>query len=88
MGATRYTLRLADGSIVTGSIHGAGGLVGGGENNAQRIRSQIDRASKGWPLGIYEPAPGHCSMYDDGDSFDNWRRVDLRGAELLKQEAK
>jgi hypothetical protein len=85
--ATRYTLKLATGEIATGSIHGSGGLVGAGEHNARRIRAQIERATKGWPLGIYEPKPGHCAMYTDGQSFEGWRQVDLRGAELVGQES-
>jgi len=87
MPATRYTLKLATGEIVTGCIHGSGGLVGGGPHNADRVRKLIERASKGWSLSVYEPKPGHCAMYPAYDTdFSAWRHVDLRGAEFVAQE--
>lgn len=93
MGATVYTLKLATGDIVCGCIHGSGGMVGSGDHNAQRVRVQIERATAGKPLAIYEPERGHCAMYDAKalrlaypQWCEAWRNVDLRGAELVGQE--
>lgn len=82
MAPTLYTIRLAGGEIVTGCIQGSGGLIGSGEHNAARVRKQIDLATAGRPLGIAEPERGHAQMWDE---LEGWRRVDLRGAELLDQ---
>lgn len=88
MSATLYTLQLADGRVVTGPIHGSGGLIGGGIQNWDRVQRQIARATEGDGLGVYEPKPGHARMYlnydrDGGDPID----VDLRGALLAAYES-
>lgn len=36
-----------------------------------RLQAQIRLASKGRPLGIYEPAPGHCAMYPNFSASGN-----------------
>lgn len=84
MAAQWFTLQLADGSLITGVIHGSGGVVGEGLHNIERIHREIRRATEGHRLGIFEPKPGHARVYphysavDAGESVD----VDLRGARL------
>lgn len=80
-----YTIRLATGELVTGPVHGSGGVVGHGQGNADRIRRAIRRANKGESTGLYEPQPGHARMYPAYSANDSGepRDVDLRGAELV-----
>jgi hypothetical protein len=88
MAIDKFTLKLADGSVVTGAIHGSGGIIRG-ERGAERIRKSIKLADDGRDLGVYEPRPGHVRMYlnytaaESGGPID----VDLRQASLLAVES-
>ena len=81
--ARKFTLRLADGRVVTGPIQGAGGVVGTG--GAARLRIDISRASEGKRLSIYEPKPGFARVYPNYSALETGEPldVDLRGAELI-----
>jgi hypothetical protein len=81
-----YTLALADGQYVRGAIQGSGGTIPAGQR--ARVVGQIERATAGKPLGIYEPEPGHCAMYkldpeQKLEPGERTRAVDLRGAKLV-----
>jgi hypothetical protein len=77
----RYAVRLADGTIVRGPVHGCGGTIRG-EDGLRRLRLSIRRAKDGDAIPLYEPKAGHVRMYPnysadgDGEPVD----VDLRTA--------
>jgi hypothetical protein len=84
---TAFAIKLADGRIVVGAIHGAGGLIGGGAQNRHRVRDAIRRATEGRSLLIAEPKPGHAWLYPNATAADGGPReaIDLRGAELMEE---
>lgn len=84
MSALLVQIKLADGSIVAGAVHGSGGLVAGAQGH-DRIERAIRQASKGRPTGLYEPKAGHARVYRDASALaaDNWVDVDLRDAALV-----
>lgn len=86
MPATHYHIKQRNGISVRGPIHGSGGIVGGGPHNRRRLQLEIDHATQGEPLGIFEPKPGHARMYTDyGPDGGTPIDVDLRGAVLLDE---
>lgn len=78
---TRWTLKLADGRVVTGPIHGAGGKLGPDRRTIERAIRQINR---GRDSGCYEPEPGHLSLSTLYTAhFDVREAIDVRGARVI-----
>jgi hypothetical protein len=84
---TAYAIKLADGRVVVGAVHGAGGLIGCGPQNASRVRAAIKRATEGKSLNVYEPKFGHIAMYPSATTADAGpvEYVDVRGATLVEE---
>lgn len=88
MNAARFEITLADGRVVVGPVHGAGGVLNGDAGNLRRIEVAIERATRGDTRrrSLYEPRPGHARVYPDYCAASNGDPVDvnLAGARVRR----
>lgn len=76
MSAQRFRLELADGRVVTGAVHGSGGLIAG-PAGITRLTLAVDRAERGRRLDLYEPRPGGVRVYPDYGAAGSGEPVDV-----------
>lgn len=77
----RFEFLLADGRVVTGVVHGCGGVLSR-PGDLERLQLSIERAKEGDPLAVYEPRPGHVRVYPHYSAYHQGDHIDvgLRGA--------
>ncbi len=80
----RVSFLLSDGAIVSGVVHGNGGVIANCGDARRRILTAQRRARAGRETMLYEPLPGHVRVYpkysasSDGEAVD----VDLLTSEM------
>lgn len=81
MNVLRFKLRLPDGNIIIGPVHGSGGVI----SRREQLRRAIRQALKGRDSGLYEPQPHFARCYPaydvagQGEPHD----FDLRTVEIV-----
>lgn len=70
MSALRFRVLTAAGQQVVGPVQGCGGVLNG-RGALGLLLGQVERASAGEPLHVFEPVAGHCCMYPEYCAFDS-----------------
>lgn len=94
MSEVRFRITTAKGLVITGPVHGNGGLLGAScshlpfgereQHALKRLKRQQEFAEEGRELAIYEPEPGCCAMKPEfsAESDGPVVPVPLKGAKI------